>query len=427
MKKLLSLVMTAVLALGLVGCAKESPAPEQKEPVVITVQAEGPWAALYVNAANRVMEANPDTKILIHETGSFDNLDLIDSTDATNEDVTDVFAIPADRLYGLAENFVLASLPAKEMATNIGGFGDYDAGLGGLLQIEGDYLAFPMNIETLINFTNTANAAALGVDLSQPVELTEIDPNTFLIPLWNTWFGVALTNSADIEMLGKNADGSFFSDLTKDFSELTQEQQDLFTALFNYYEAHQAIESPVFTADIYGYMDENFKTGGENVLRIDGPWATDGLEGHAGEDMGLLPIGAVTVNGNPLAHWKGGWGLAINSRIEEDAAKMDLAQKFIEELMNPSNAAEWFTAAGKIIPNAPEGAYAELSATNQSVIESVYASYDAAPNRPLFKEWGNVWTTWENSMKSWPSVKPATAEEAYNEVKAAFEAMMAQF
>lgn len=428
MKKLLSLLMVAVLALSLVACSNE-PAKEEMaapETVEITVQAETPWLAVYERAAYRVMLNNPDAKIIIKETGSFDNLDLIDSTDATNPDVTDVFAIPADRMYGLAENFVLASLPAKEMANNIGGFGDYDAGLGGLLQIDGDYLAFPMNIETLITFTNTANAATKGIDLSQPVELTTADANTVLIPLWNTWFGVAMTNSADIEMLGMNEDGTFFSDLTKDFADLTAEQQGLFEALFAYYQAHQDIESPVFTDDVWGYMDNNFKTGGENVLRIEGPWSTNGLLGHAGEDMGLAPIGEVTINGLPLKHWKGGWGFAVNSRIEEDAAKMALAQEFIQEIMNPTFAPDWFEAAGKIIPNAPADAFESLDQLEQDVIASVYASYDAAPNRPLFKEWGNVWGTWENAMKSWPSVKPATAEDAYNEVKAAFDAMMSQ-
>jgi arabinogalactan oligomer/maltooligosaccharide transport system substrate-binding protein len=329
-------------------------------------------------------------------------------------------------MYGLAQNFVLASLPAKDMATEIGGFGDFDNGLGGLLSIDGDYLAFPMNIETLVTFVNKANADTLGVDLSSTVELTEVDPNTVLIPLWNTWFGVAMTNSADIEMLGMNADGTFFSDLTQDFADLTADQQALFEALFAYYQAHQELESPVFTDDVWGYMDNNFKTGGENVLRIEGPWSTGGLANHAGDDMGIMPIGQVTINGLPLKHWRGGWGLAVNSRIEEDAAKMELAQKFIVEIMNPDNAADWFEAAGKIIPNAQDGAYTSLTQQSQDVIASVYTSYEEAPERPLFLEWGNVWGTWENSMKSWPSVKPTTAEEAYNEVKAAFDAMMSQ-
>ena len=130
--------------------------------------------------------------------GSFDHLDTLDKTDVTNTDVADVFALPADRIYGLAQNQALASLDAKAMATNVGGFADYDAGLGGNFNVEGEYLAFPMNIETLINFANTANATASNIDLSGTVEFTDLNPEAMLIPIWNAWFGVAVTNSAEI-------------------------------------------------------------------------------------------------------------------------------------------------------------------------------------------------------------------------------------
>ena len=97
----------------------------------------------------------------------------MDSTDVTNEDVADVFAIPADRIYGLAQNEALAAIDAKTMAANVGGFSDYDAGLGGNFAIDGEYLAFPMNIETLITFVNTANAEAKGIDITQPIEMSD--------------------------------------------------------------------------------------------------------------------------------------------------------------------------------------------------------------------------------------------------------------
>ena len=67
-------------------------------------------------------------------------------------------------------------------------------------------------------------------------------------------------------------------------------------------------------------MDSAFSTGGSASLRLEGPWSTGSLSNLAneGEDLEILSIDSVTVNGRPLAHWKGGWGLAINSRVEEN-------------------------------------------------------------------------------------------------------------
>ena len=132
---------------------------------------------------------------------------------------------------------------------------------------------------------------------------------------------------------------------------------------------------------------------------------------------------------NHLAHWKGGWGLAVNSRNEDNEEKMLLAQKFIEEVVNPEYAVDFFKATGKILENVPASTYAasDLSETDKKVIDAVIKSYEDAPARPLFLEWGSVWDTWKNSILSWPNTKPATVEDAYKEVKASFDSMMGNF
>ena len=168
----------------------------------------------YEKAAERVKEVYPDATIEFIVTGSFDHLDVLDATDVTNKDVADVFAIPADRIYGLAQNEALAAMDAKTMAENVGGFSNYDEGLGGNFNVEGDYLAFPMNIETLIIFANKSNAEAHGIDLSKTIEFTELEAEDMLIPVFDAWYGVAVTNSAEIELLGKDESGNLFSDLT---------------------------------------------------------------------------------------------------------------------------------------------------------------------------------------------------------------------
>ncbi len=183
--------------------------------VVLTVQAEQGWMPYYQEAAKRVQEANPDAEIQLIEVGAFDHLDKIDSTDASNQDVADLFAIPADRLYGLAENEILASIDSQKLAEEIGGWSDFDAGLGGNLKVKDEYLAFPFNIETLITFVNVANAKAKGIDYTKPFEIkAQKDPATVLLPLFDTWYGVAPLNSAEIELLGKRSDGLLFSNFS---------------------------------------------------------------------------------------------------------------------------------------------------------------------------------------------------------------------
>lgn len=398
----------------------------------ISVQVEKDWMDYYAKAAERVLAKNPESKIEFVETTAFKHLDILDQTDLTNKDVADVFAIPADRIYGLAQNEILASMDAKTMAEHIGGFGDYDAGLGGNFKIDDGYLAFPMNIETLINFVNTKNADTLGINPTQSVEFTDLGYQDMLVPVFNAWFGVALTNTTDLELLGKDDSGMLFSDLTKEFSELTKEQQELFKALFNYWKAHYDAKTDMWDKDaVWGYMDSEFSTGGVNAIRLEGPWSTKALSEKAGngEDLSIVPISNVTLNGSPLAHWKGGWGLGINARIEEDKDKMMLAQALIEEIVNRDYAVELFKASGKILENVDASVYenSDLSDMDKKVVSAVIESYKNAPARPLFTEWGAVWETWENSLLSWGAVKPATVEEAYAQVKAAFEAMMMNF
>lgn len=449
MTKCLSLLLTFVVIIGLfTGCGNKNKKEEttsgenavSKEEgdsnsginASIVVQVEKDWLFYYREAAERVKAKNPGASIEFNVTGSFDHLDVLDSTDVTNKDIADVFAFPADRVYGLSQNEVLAELDAKTMAANVGGFDDYDNGLGGNFNVDGHYLAFPLNIETLINFGNKANAEAKGIDLSKPIEFSELEYRDMLVKVFDAWFGVAFTNSVGIELLGKDDSGNLYSDMTKEFTELTEDQQNLFKVLFNYWKEHNEAGTDLWDKEaVGGYMDAEFTTGGNNSIRLEGPWATAGLSEKAsnGEELQILPINQVTINGKPLAHWKSGWGLGINARIEEDKDKMALAQAMIEEIVNRDYAVELFKATGKILENVDESVYEEsdLEDMDKKSIKAVIESYKTAPARPLFTEWGSVWSTWENAILSWSAVKPATVEDAYAEVKAAFDAMMTNF
>ena len=118
-------------------------------------------------------------------------------------------------------------------------------------------------------------------------------------------------------------------------------------------------------------------------------------------------------------------GLGINARCEDNEEQMEIAEAFIKELINPENAKELFYATGKILENATIDNYQGIDKLQLKVIEATYDSYKVAENRPLFSEYGQVWDTWQNALLSWSAKNPANAEEAYKEVKASFDGMMA--
>lgn len=398
----------------------------------ITVQVEKGWKDYYQKAVERITSKNPEAKIKLKEISAFDHLDVIKNTDASNKDVADVFAIPADQFTKYAENQVLAPLPAQEMAKELGGYDDYDKGLGGNFKVEEEYLAFPYNIETLIAFVNTKNAKTLNVDYTKPLEISaQKDPATVLIPIFDAWFGVALNNPSNINLLSKDED-KFSSTYGEGYDKLTADQKSAFDSIYQYWKLNNDAKTPLFDKDAgWGYIDKEFTTGGKGVVRLEGPWAYSGgviaKEAQAG-NVEVYPIGQITLAGKPLKHWQSGWGLVVNSRIEKDQDKMNLSVALIKEIVNPKYAVDLFKATGKILPNVKPETYKEskLSDLEKKVIESVINSYKESTPRPLYKEYDKVWDTWKNSILSWNSVKPADANAAYKELNAAFTSMLQQ-
>lgn len=398
----------------------------------ISVQVEDAWQDYYQAAADRVKEKYPNAEIEFINTSSFDHLDVLDQTDATNKDVADLFAIPADRLYGLNSKEVLASIDSQKLAGEIGGFENFDEGIGGNFNIDGDYLAFPYNIETLVTFVNKKNAEEAGIDPSKPIELTDVEtPEEVLLPLFDAWYGVAATNSSEIELLGKDDDGKLFSDMTKDYKDLDEDKKATIKAIYDYWKKHNEAGTPLFDNEAgWAYVDDSFTTGNGGVFRLAGAWDTATATEQAGEgNLEIYPIDHITVAGKPLVHWKGGWGLAINARLEGKDNEMAIAEQMIKEIVNPEYAVDLFKSTGKILENVDNSVYDEsdLSDSDKAVIDATIQSYENAPARPLFKEWGSVWDSWKNAVLSWNSVKPENEEAAYKELQASFKAMMTNF
>ena len=309
------------------------------------------------------------------------------------------------------------------MAEKIGGFDNFKEGLGGNLSVDGEYLAFPYNIETLVGYVNVENAKRDGIDTTKEIEFTNLQYNQVLTTVHDAWFGVAFANSANFEFLSKDLK----SDATKEWSELTDTQKKLFEGLFNYWKAHYDNQTALWDKEAAsGYIDSQFKSGGTDAIKIDGPWATNNVKDLVGsaDNLEVIPLSQITFNGESLKHWKGGWGLAINARCEENADKMAVAEAFIEEIVNPANAKALFESTGKVLENAKPENYEGIDELQKKVIDATYEGYEKAINRPLFSEYGQVWSTWQNALLSWSSDKPANAEDAYKQVKASFDSMM---
>jgi arabinogalactan oligomer/maltooligosaccharide transport system substrate-binding protein len=430
MKRILSIALALLLVVGLLsGCKKP-------EDVTITVQAETGWMDYYQAVKTAVETEYEYITVEIIEIGAFDHLDALDNTSATNEEIADVFAAPADRLFGLNDNAQIAYLPAPDIAKNIGGWTDYEAGLGGAFKDGENYLGVPMNIETLLFFANKSNAMDAGIDLTGTIELNNLSEEDLLVAYFNAWFGVAFTNAAGFELLGKDASGNLFSDATKSWDQLNANQQALFNHLFDYWKYHQTAgeggvpDTAWDSSNIWATMETEYASTGTSSLLLEGPWNATKFNTIAGDDFDLLPLNQVTLNGNEVAHWKGGWALVVNVRNEADENKMAAAQKVIEEILSTDNAIMFYKETGKIMEHVPASVYegsSELTDAEKAVISTVIEGYAGAPARPLFSEWGNVWGTWESALLSWSTAgsEPATAQEAYEIVKVAFDAMMA--
>ncbi|MGL4453517.1 MAG: sugar ABC transporter substrate-binding protein, partial [Sarcina sp.] len=393
----------------------------------IKVQVEEAWLPYYEAAKERVLAKNEGAKIDFITVGSFDHLTTIDNTDPTNKDVADVFAFPLDRFDALAKNNVLSAIDAKAMAERVGGFKDFDGGIGGSLKVqENEYLGFPYNIETLIGYVNKENAKTKNVDVSKAIEVTELEYQTLLSLVHDCWFGVSFANSADFELLS-NEGGKFESEATKSWDDLDEKEKALFESLFKYWKDHDSNKTDLWDKSAAGgYLDEQFNNGGNSAIRIDGPWAAPNLVERVGseENLEVIPLNRMTVNGNALQQWKGGWALGANARVEEDEAKLALSEAFIEELVNPEFAKDLFKYTGKILENVEPSAYEGIDVLNKKVIDATYESYNASIARPLFAEYGDVWGAWQNALLSWSSTQPANAKDAYKQVQASFESMM---
>ena len=105
---------------------------------------------------------------------------------------------------------------------------------------------------------------------------------------------------------------------------------------------------------------------------------------------------------------------------------MAICKALIAELANPEFFEEYFKATGKVMEQVSADKYqaSGLTDVEKATVVNMINSYQNAVSRPLFQEYGQVWDTWKNAVLSWNAEKPSSAEEAYKQLKASFDAMM---
>lgn len=397
------------------------------EKITITVQVEKEWREYYEKAADRVKDRYPNANIEFIEKSTVEHIELLDNINPEDEKVADLFTLPLERLYDMEKKYVLGQLDAKSIAENLNISDHYDKGLGAQFKVDDRYMAFPMNIKTLLNFVNTKNAQANDIDTVKDIEFTELSNEDILIPLFDIWYGISFMNATNIELLTKVEPYEFYSDMTRYFSELSVDEEETFRAIFNYWYYSQKEDSKLFSKDEYmDFMDTSFKTGGNTSLRPGSIKSKKHLSKLAEGEINILPIEKLVVMGNPLLQWKDGDGLAINTRIKDDNDKKEITKAMIEEIVNRDYALEFFKETGKILENMDLETYinSDLNERDKKLIKVSYKSYEDAEKRPASKEWEKVSATWEKAILSWNTLNPQTVEEAYEILQYEFKDMI---
>lgn len=394
----------------------------------ITVQVEPSWWSYYYEARDRVLQIYPRADIRFVETGMFDHLDVLDATGSYNQDVADVFTFPYDRYHNLRAYSALAQVDGDSYNVISDGKYSTENGMMKALSEEGDHYAYPFSIETLMVFANEANAGAQNVNLNGAIELTDHIKNV-TIPMFNAWFGIPAMNAADIALLEKDASGNLYSDMTRDYGTLSQDEKKVFEGIYDYWKFYNDYNDDMFdTSNAWGFMENQFTEGKPGVIRLEGPWASSYIgNGMSDPDnLRILPINQLEINGIPIKHWRFGSMLGFNARIEGDKEKQILAEAMVMELINPEYAVDFFQVTGRILESADPARYQVngIDSRDSEMIAALAASYELAAYRPVFVEWGKVWQAWESGVLSWNSIQPGSAEEAYGLIQNAFIEMM---
>ena len=100
MKKLLVTLLVAATTLNFAACGNKDKGAEggdKNAKVSISVQVEKDWLPYYEKVKETVLKEYPNATIEFKETGSFDHIQVLNTTKEEKPDFADLFAIPANK------------------------------------------------------------------------------------------------------------------------------------------------------------------------------------------------------------------------------------------------------------------------------------------------------------------------------------------
>ncbi|WHQ37349.1 hypothetical protein [Spiroplasma sp. SV19] len=432
MKLLSAVVVVGSSSLTAIACKRTT-----DKTYTIQVQAEKEWRPFYEKAAkviNTKLAADKSKfKIEIKEIGTFDELGLFDKLPFTDSNLTDVFALPFDRFTSYVSENKLADMSTVSI-------GEFDERLGGDVDkdvataSDGKKYGVTLNIESLITVYNKTK---LGQDLVKNLEDMTAKNVAEKRPVYNAtlgdlWYGSLLYNTLATKGLVNVVEENnqiksvetVFDYNNDDFKKVATSSYDfaqtLPESMFNVatrwvggkglYDAVLDGKTDWFIA---GPWDYSKKDASGRILKTAGFSDEDTVFGMKRKDIAFESIDNYRVNNKQWKHFKGGFTLSMNNRLDRQQAKIQSAGKtkkevatlFIQEILGETYAYDWYKYAGKITPykNGLAALLAEAKKEDQlieSFVESIINGYANSTSRPIHSIFNGFWGVYEDNYNS---------------------------
>lgn len=375
----------------------------------IIVQCEEEWKPYYNRIKERIESSYPDSSVEIVVEESMNYIAKVIDTSNGELAKADVYSVPLasmESLYGVG---ALAKMNASFVSSNIGS--TVTGGLKESMIFNGDYYGYTMGIECDVAYINLDSAEYNDFDFSESVEITLMDENTALLPLYEKeisnrlLIGIGESLYQPIEQV----EGEKRKEI--EYDELNSESQRFISAIHNYWTMYSGT-SLWSKGEVKGYTEDQFNGSNGSIIKI-GSSASDKSGLKSTDTIEAIPLERVKFDGNDFVNWQDGWAYVLNSKIEDDESKRLLAEMFVSELLNPANAAQFYLFTGKIMENATIDDFIAIQSFDASVISAVLTSFPNAKAYGSDKIDEQRLLDWEEALLTWEIEQPRNFDKAY--------------
>lgn len=390
------LATTALLTLAACGGGKDKKDAGKSDDKTLEVSVDKGYVK-FINEIKEDFEKENDVTIKITEKDMFDQLDAL-SLDGPAGKAPDVMMSAYDRLGPLGQQGHLAEVTLSDDAN----FNDTDKQQ---VTVDGKFFGAPGVIETLVMYYNkdlVKDAPETFADLEELAKDSKYDfkgeagKNTAFLAKWTDfYFAYGLMSGYGGYVFGN--DGTDPQDVglnNKGSVEGIEYATDWFQNTW-----------PKGMMDIKAagdFVTSQF-TEGKTAAIIDGPWAAANYK-ETGLNFGVAKIPTLK-NGEEYQAFGGGKAWVVSNY----STKKDMAQKFIDYIVNDKNQETFYNLTQEVPAN--NNARKTATEENNELTNAVIAQYENAKPMPNIPEMAEVWTGGENLMFDAASGKQ-TAKEA---------------